>query len=641
MIVRFPIFLRRKSYLVALCLFAILARASLAGEAPPVSRLTSDAARARLDELRKEVAHHDKLYFEEADPEISDYEYDELKRELIELEQTLSDSKAPSGETLDVGDDRTAGFSTYRHRERMLSLDKTYSERDLRDFDARLRKTLAVGDGVTYVVEPKFDGLAVSVTYVKGKLVRAATRGNGIEGDDITANALTISNLPRVLHEVNSVGGEQAPLPDVVELRGEIFMSWKEFRRINRERGAAGEPLFANPRNLAAGTIKELDARDVAQRKLEIVFYGWGAFEPATARPASQQQFHRWVRAWGLPFVEKTWTARGIDEVWSAVKTEGEARSTFAFPTDGAVVKLDAVAPREELGATNHAPRWAIAYKFAPERVETKVLGITVQVGRTGILTPVAELTPMQLAGSWVTRATLHNRDEIARRDIRVGDFVYVEKAGEIIPAVVGVNTARRTPESRRYVFPATCPACGAEVERLDGEVAERCSNENCPMQLRRRLEHYAAKWCVDIEGLGPVMIGRLVEKGWVKDIPDIYRLKRGDLLGLGKNVEKSTDRLLTAIERSKRVELWRFLYGLGIPQVGVVSAKKIAHSCGDLKTLMQRCAKAGEGQGDDFSGAGVSKAAVLALRSYFSDPKNHARIDEFVRLEVEPVERG
>jgi DNA ligase (NAD+) len=463
-------------------------------------------------------------------------------------------------------------------------------------------------------------------------MVRAVTRGNGIEGDDITANARTIRTLPQTLK-----AAEGTPLPDVIEIRGEIYLTNVEFQRINKLREEAGEPLYANPRNLAAGTIKQLDPREVAQRKLEIVLYGLGYCEPQAALPSTQSGYHELVRAWGLPSVEKYWPVQGADETWAAVQELDKLRASFAYPTDGAVVKLDSIPLQRESGATSKSPRWAMAYKFAPERAETKLNAITIQVGRTGVLTPVAELTPVHLAGTTVGRATLHNRDEIARKDIRVGDYVFVEKAGEIIPAVVGVNKDRRAPECVAYVFPEKCPVCETPAVQFEGEVAVRCPNYECPVQVRRRVQHFASKACVDIDGLGEAMVDVLVEKGWVKSVPDIYRLNRDDLLTLGKNVGKSTDNLLAAIERSKTAELWRFIHGLGITHVGVAAAKDLAQKFGGLEALAQA-------KFEDFVAEkksvieGIGETMALAIMEHFNDPRNRALVSELLALGIAPT---
>jgi DNA ligase (NAD+) len=596
-----------------------------AGEQRPAP---AEQARARIEVLRAEIRHHDELYYKKSAPEITDAAYDRLKRELAALEQEFPSATGGSTPSDSLGDDRSGAFPLYRHRERMQSLDKSYTEADLRAFHARLAQSLRRSD-LTYIIEPKFDGLAVSVTYEKGQLVRAVTRGNGIEGDDVTANALTIATLPRALSPTASDGSPH-PLPDIVELRGEIYLPWPEFARINREREAAGETPFAHPRNLAAGTLKQLDPREVAQRRLAVVFYGWGAWSPVATLPASQRDFHARVRAWGLPGLEKFSTAITADEIWSAVRAFDPTRAQLEFPVDGAVVKLDAVGLRNEVGATEHAPRWATAYKFAPDRAETQLLAITVQVGRTGVLTPVAELAPVQLAGATIARATLHNRDEITRGDLRVGDFVYVEKAGEIIPAIVGMNTARRTPASIPFVFPAHCPACQTAVVAVPGEVAVRCPNPDCAAQLKRRVQHFASTACLGIEGLGPTLIDALVESGRIKKLPDLYRLRHEDLRALKGVGDKTAAALITAIAQSRRAELWRFIYGLGLPQIGSVSAKDLARQFRALDTLATASAA------DLAAVLGASTAA--AVSDYFEVPDNRAVVADLIALGVQPA---
>ena len=590
--------------------------------------MTPAAANKRITALREQVSHHDELYYRRAQPEISDFDYDRLKRELADLEAKFPQFASATTPTERVGDDRLEGFVTYRHRQRMQSLDNTYSEAELRAFHQRLVKTFGRED-LAYVVEPKIDGLAVSVTYEKGKLVRAVTRGNGEEGDDITANARTIHSLPAELK-----ASKKFPVPDVIEIRGEIFLTSAEFQRINQEREEEGEPLYANPRNLASGTIKQLDPKLVAQRKLEIVLYGVGFCEPSVAD--SQSHFHELVKHWGLPTVERTWKATGADEIWGAVGQLDKLRHSFAYGTDGAVVKLDAFAQQREAGATSKAPRWAIAYKFEPERAETRINAISIQVGRTGVLTPVAELEPVALSGTTVARATLHNKDEIARKDIRVGDYVLVEKAGEIIPAVIEVNLKRRTPSCRVYEFPDQCPICGTAAIQLEDEVAMRCPNMNCPAQVRRRLQHFASKACLDIDGLGEAMIEEFVTRGWVKELPDIYGLRREDLLSLGKSVEKSSDNLLAAIETSKRCELWRFIHGLGIPHVGVAAAKDLAGHFRGIEPLM-------EAKTENFIAnkasviEGIGETMARAIIGYFNEPRNRAMVTGLLEAGVQP----
>lgn len=568
-----------KSFIVVVGL--ILTAVVYAADLSPVE------ARREIASLRQEIARHDELYHRKTAPEIGDAAYDRLKQRLVSLEQRYPEAAKSERPLASIGDDRSGLFQTHRHRVPMLSLDKAYATADIRAFDARLAKMLGRSD-LEYVIEPKYDGLAISLTYEKGKLVRAVTRGNGLEGDDITVNVRQIAGLVGELRTANGVS-----VPDIVELRGEIFVPNVEFERVNAEREQAGEPRFANPRNLAAGTVRQLDGREVARRGLQIVFFGMGECTPAATRPATQRDLQASIRAWGLPAIGEIQMAHGIGEVLQAIDAFGGARSRLPFATDGAVIKLNSIAKQTETGVGESAPRWAIAYKFAPERVETVLRAITIQVGRTGVLTPVAELAPVQVGGSKVTRATLHNREEIARKDLRVGDSVYVEKAGEVIPAIVGVNLARRPAEAKPFAFPVACPECYTSLARNAADVTVRCPNFDCPAQVRRRVEHFASKACMDIDGLGPAMIESLVANGWVKDLPDLYRLQRADLLTLGKHNEKSVDRLLAAVEKSKRAELWRVIHGMGLAQVGASTAKDLARQCGSLAALAEHGGKA------------------------------------------------
>ena len=585
-------------------------------------------AAERIDALRAQIAHHDELYFKKAAPVISDADYDRLKRELAEREQARPEL---AGGGVAMGDDRSGLFPSYRHRQRMLSLNKSYTEAELRAFDARLVRQLGTKE-LEYVVEPKFDGLAISVTYEKGRLVRAVTRGNGDEGDDVTANVLAIRTLPRVL-QARTAEGAPNPILNLIELRGEIYLGFAEFARINREREGAGETTFANPRNLAAGTLKQTDSAVTAGRRLEIVFYGHGACEPAGDCPASQQALLRQLHAWGLPTVELPRVVKGADAMWQAVQATGREREAYPFPTDGAVVKLNDGALQRRLGETRQAPLWAIAFKFTPDRVETRLQAITLQIGRTGVLTPVAELEPVKLGGSTVARASLYNRSEIARRDIRVGDFVYVEKAGEIIPAITGVNLSRRTGEPSPYAFPAACPVCQTALVQLKGGVALRCPNAACPAQVKRRVEHFASDAGVNIPGLGPALIDRLVDQGWVKNVADLYRLRREDLLALGPNVEKSTDRLLAAIETSKHAELWRVINGLGIPRVGEMTARDLARCFGGLDAL----ARAERRDFPPDGGPRLGEATVSSILAHFAQPENRAIVAALLDSGVHP----
>jgi DNA ligase (NAD+) len=576
----------------------------------------------KIAELRAEIARHDELYYREAKPLISDFDYDQLKIELAALEvenPELSLEESPSNK---VGDDRLEGFTTYRHRSPMQSLDNTYSESELRDFHARIVRLLGEEQSFSYVMEPKLDGVAVSLTYEQGKLIRAVTRGNGVEGDDVTENVRTIQSLPHQL------SGSSHPV--VIEIRGEIYMTNAEFVRINQGREEAGLETYANPRNLTAGTIKQLDRSEVAKRNLAIVLYGLGHCEPLIV--SSQSDFQHLLKSWGLPVVEKFWKAEDIDQVWVQIMELDSARHDFSYATDGAVVKVDSIAMQQELGSTAKAPRWAIAYKFAAEQSETLLREITVQVGRTGVLTPVAELEPVQLAGTTVSRATLHNQEEITRKDVRIGDTVIVEKAGEIIPAVVSVVLAKRPTDSEIFHFPEACPICETATIQLPDEIAKRCPNLNCPAQVRRRLEHFASKQCLDIEGMGQAVVEQLVEKELISRLSDIYRLRGENLIELEKFAEKSVENLLQGIELSKRAELWRFIHGFGIQQVGSTAAKDLAKTFGSLEEL------AAATEADLVTIDGIGEKTAAGIHAYFRDPLNIQLMEEFKELGIIPT---
>ncbi len=595
-------------------------------------------AAQRIAHLRAELARHDELYYRRARPDITDFDYDTLKAELARLERAFPEAARAAGAdtpTARVGDDRAEGFVRVKHRQAMTTLDNTYDEAELREFHARLVKALGTED-LAYTVEPKIDGVAVSLTYEHGRLTRAVTRGDGEEGDDVTANVRTIRGLPAELRGL--------PLPDAIEIRGEIFLREEEFRRINQLQEEAGEAPYANPRNLAAGTLKQLDATLVASRRLEIVLYGLGHCEPPVVE--SQTAYHDQLRAWGLPVVELFRSVRGIDAVWSAIQELDTQRRGLAYGTDGAVVKLDAFAQQRHpkvgfrgMGADGQAeaarklsPRWACAYKFAPDRAETRVRDITIQVGRTGALTPVAELEPVLLAGTTVRRATLHNADEIARKDVRVGDAVLVEKAGEIIPAVVQVLVAKRPEGSVPFAFPRECPVCRTAAVRGEGEVVWRCPNPECPEKVRRRIEHFASKAGVDIEGLGEEVVALLLEKGLIRRLPDLFRLRREQLLPLKKSGEVWAGNLIAAIAARRRADLWRVINGLGIPQVGAAAAKDLARTFRALDAL----AAASEADLVRIDGFGEKTAA--AVRAWFAEPGNLDLVRDLRAAGVDPT---
>ncbi|HUG09611.1 MAG TPA: NAD-dependent DNA ligase LigA [Opitutaceae bacterium] len=543
-------------------------------------------ARRRIEKLRAEVAHHDELYYKKAKPEVTDFDYDLVKQELADLEAKFPEFSSAESPTARVGDDRVQGFREVAHRQRMLSLDNTYSEAEVRAFDTRLMRLLDEKE-LRFTVEPKIDGVAVSLTYEGGKFVRAVTRGKGDRGDDITANALTIAMIPRTLAH-----SAKHPVPDIVEIRGEIYLTAAEFERINAERAAGGEELFMNPRNTAAGTIKQLDSAEVAKRKLSIVLYGMGHCEPAVV--SSQVGLHESLRAWGLPTVERIWTAKGIDRVWSAIGELDSMRRKFAYGTDGAVVKLDDFEKQRDAGSTDKAPRWAIAYKYKPDTARTRLRAITIQVGKTGVLSPVAELEPVVLAGSTISRATLHNEDEIRRKDIRIGDLVEIEKAGEVIPAVLKSFPEERPSGAKEFDLAAAvggkCPVCGSAIAKVEvaGEEAEgvawRCQNYDCQAQRTGRLGFFCSRGALAIDGVGGVVASKLVELELVRDPPDLYDIAVATLatLNLGTEEEprvfgeKNATKVVAARESARALPLEKWIYALSVPNVGSTTAREL-----------------------------------------------------------------
>lgn len=563
---------------------------------------------ARVLELRAQIEHHNSLYYQQAAPEISDYGFDTLLRELTDLEQAHPELASSDSPTRRVGGKPLEEFASATHIVPMQSLDNTYSPEELREFVARVRR-LAEGRSIHFTVEPKVDGVAISLLYENGRLVRAATRGDGVTGDDVTQNVLTISNIPHRLR------GE---VPAQIEVRGEVYLPKAIFALLNTERDEEGLPPFANPRNAAAGSIKQLDSAVTATRRLAAVFYGTGAW--TGPQPATGLEMFATLQKWGLPISERILEGSDEDSVNAAVLTMGDVRHNFAYETDGAVVKLDSLALRREFGSTAKAPRWAIAYKYEPERAETKLLDITIQVGRTGTLTPVAELQPVFVSGSTVSRATLHNEEEIQRKDIRIGDTVLIEKAGEVIPAVVAVKKDLRDGSEKVFEMPRHCPSCGSPVSK-DG-VAWKCTSHLCGAQVRRRIEHFASKQAMDIEGLGEALVAQLVDASLLQGIAGIYTLDREALLRLERMGEKSASNLLTAIEESRSRPLWRLLNGLGIPHVGVTSARDLASHFHTLDALASAT-------GDILLTIhSIGEIMATAIHTWFRAPENSALLE-------------
>ena len=534
----------------------------------------------QIGELRRRIAHHDRLYYEQAKPEIPDREYDALYRELLDLELAHPELLTPDSPTQKVGGRPQGAFAQVAHLVPMQSLDNTYSDAEIAGFVDRLHRLLPEAE-IPLTIEPKVDGVAIALLYEKGLLIRAVTRGDGTTGDEVTRNIRTIKAIP---------GRLSGRTPARLEVRGEVYLPKETFLRINAERDEQGLPVFANPRNAAAGSLKQLDPNIVAGRGLSAVFYGFGAFEPGLDAPipGTQQEFFERLKEWGLPTDPKIWTARTAPEVMAAIRELGVIRPGFPFETDGAVIKVNEIALHSRLGSTSKAPRWAIAYKYEPEQARTRLLDITVQVGRSGVLTPVAELEPVFVAGSTVSRATLHNEEEIARKDLRIGDWVMVEKAGDVIPAVAAVLTGERDGLERRFAMPPQCPVCKAPVSRTEGEVAVRCTNPGCAAQVRRRIEYFAARTSMDIAGLGEAVVTQLTEAGLLHDVADLYMLREEQLLPLERMGRKSVENLLAAIAASREQPLWRLLAALGIPHVGVAVARTLAATFGSLDRLSE-----------------------------------------------------
>ena len=543
--------------------------------------MTPEKARKRHEELAAKIREYDYAYYVLAKPLISDREYDSLYHELLDLEKEFPELITPDSPTQRVGGQPLSEFKPYHHAIPMMSLDNTYSQEEVREFVNRVQRLLP-GEKLVWLLEPKIDGVAVNLRYEHGILVAGATRGDGVTGDDITANLKTIRSVPLRL------AGHSAP--PVLEVRGEVYMTKAGFQKLNAERAAQGEELFANPRNAAAGSLKQLDPRIVASRPLDILLYGIGQIQGAPP-PSTQLDLLEWLRKLGLKTPERTWLCKSLEELINAIAELDKVRRDFPYETDGAVIKLNSIAQRERCGATAKAPRWAIAYKYAPEQAETNLKDITIQVGRTGALTPVAELEPVLLAGTTVSRATLHNEEDLRRKDIRIGDRVIIEKAGEIIPIVVRAVTEKRTGHEKPFRFPSRCPECGTSVTRdtADGEggVIVRCPNYDCPAQIRGRIEHWCSRGAMDIEGGGEVLVAQLVKTGLVHDVSDLYQLKLEQVASLERMGEKSAKNFLDAVEASRKRDLWRLIHGLGILHVGAGVAKNLARHFPNLDAIM------------------------------------------------------
>jgi DNA ligase (NAD+) len=541
------------------------------------------AAARRIADLREKIRHHNYRYYVLDNPEISDAEYDTLFRELVRLEEVNPEWITPDSPTQRVGAPPEEAFQSVRHTHPMLSLSNVETEEGVVEFDRRIKRFLKWPDSeedreIEYVAEPKLDGLAVELVYERGLLTRGSTRGDGITGEDVTQNLKTIRTVPLSLL---SIEGET--IPDLIELRGEVFIRSRDFRELNHRREKNGEPPFANPRNAAAGSLRQLDSRITARRPLHIYFYGMGEIRGRTfdAHWEALSTFPRW----GLSVNPINRRCRNIGEVLGFFNEVKEGREALPYEIDGIVVKVNRFDLQENLGTVSRSPRWAVAYKFEPRQGTTRIRGIEAQVGRTGILTPVAVMEPVRIGGVTVSRATLHNQDELDKKDIRVGDWVLVQRAGDVIPEVVQSIPSRRTGDEKKYRLPDRCPACGAEVMR-EG-VSYRCTGMTCPAQLKERTRHFASRRAMDIEGLGEKLVDQLVDRGLVRDVADLYSLTHEQLASLERMADKSARNILEALQESRHRDLARVVFALGIRHVGEHVAKVLVRRFGTLDRLM------------------------------------------------------
>jgi DNA ligase (NAD+) len=583
------------------------------------------SARHQVEELRKQIEHHNYKYYVEAAPEISDRDFDRLMQRLQELEKRHPDLVTPDSPTQRVGGQPIQGFRPVRQRVPMLSIDNTYNEKDLREFDARIRRWLK-GQEPRYMVEQKIDGVSVTLVYENGQFSLGATRGDGYRGDDITHNLRTVRDIPLRLRE------DHLRFPKVLEVRGEVYMTNKELSRLNQLQKEHNGRLFANPRNAAAGSLKLLDPRLCAQRRLGFFAHSEGQLEGLKVK--THREFLDLVRGFGIPVVPHSDVFESIDAVLAHCDEQLQARHAFDYEMDGLVVKVNDFTQREKLGATNKAPRWAIAYKVELWQASTRVKDIYVQVGKTGVLTPVAALEPVAIAGSTIGRVSLHNADEIRRKDIRVGDTVVVEKAGKVIPHVVRVELEKRKDRKRSFQFPTKCPACGGRVGRDEGGVYIRCLNPSCPARLKERLRFFAHRQAMDIEGLGPELIDRLVDQKLVQALPDLYRLTMDQLMEVERMGKKSAQNLLDRIAASKDRGLAKVLTGLGIRHVGDRNARLLAEEFGSIDGLMKASAE------EIARTAGVGQVVSQSVREFLHSETGRKTIQELRRFGVKMAEK-
>jgi len=585
--------------------------------------MVTEALKKRVEKLREEIEYHNYRYYVLDQPEISDAQYDRLMKELEKIEKENPELRTPNSPTQRVGAPPLDQFEIVRHSIPMLSLANAFEESEARDFDKRVKKFLGSSSDIDYVAEPKLDGLAVELVYERGQFIVGSTRGDGANGENITQNLRTIKTIPLQLIR------KELPVPERLEVRGEVIMQLKRFKELNRKREEIGDPLFANPRNAAAGSVRQLDSKITAERPLEIYCYALGEVRGYTFK--TQWEVLQTLPKWGLRTNPNVQRCQNIDEVMEYYHKMNEKRETLPYEIDGIVIKVDRLDLQTRLGEIARSPRWALAFKFQPKQETTKILDIRVQVGRTGALTPVALMKPVQVGGVEVSRATLHNQDEIDKKDVRIGDTVIIQRAGDVIPEVVQVITSKRAGSEKKFKMPSKCPVCGAEVVRE--EAIHRCIGLDCPAQLKGRIKHFASKRAMDIDGLGVKLIDQLVEKGLVKDVADIYYIEKGQLIALERLADKSAQNIIDAIEESKTKSLSKFLYALGIRHVGETTAEDLARHVSRLDDFFNLSEE------DLMEVEGIGPEVAASVHQFFRDKKNKESIDRLKKAGVKVIE--
>ena len=585
--------------------------------------MVTEVIRKRVEKLCEEIEYHNHRYYVLDQPEISDAEYDRLMRELEKLEDQYPELRTLNSPTQRVGAPPLEAFEIVRHSLPMLSLANAFDEREARDFDKRVKKFLGTSTDVVYVTEPKLDGLAAELVYESGHFVVGSTRGDGVNGENITQNLRTIKTIPLQLIR------KGIPVPERLEVRGEVIMQIDKFKALNRIREEMEEPVFANPRNAAAGSVRQLDSKITVERPLEIYCYGLG--EVRGYRFKTHWEILQTLPQWGLRTNPHVRRCRNIDEVLTYHEEMNEKRETLPYEIDGIVMKVDDIDLQVRLGEISRSPRWALAFKFQPKQETTKILNIVAQVGRTGALTPVAMMQPVNVGGVEVSRATLHNQDEIDKKDVRIGDTVIIQRAGDVIPEVVEVITSKRTGAEKKFRIPSKCPVCGSEVIRE--EVIHRCIGLDCPAQLKGRIKHFASKRAMDIDGLGVKLIGQLVDKGLVNDVADIYDITKDQLIALERMAEKSAQNIIDAIDASKEKPLSKFLYALGIRHVGEHISDVLAHRFSRLDDFPALS------EDDLMKAEEVGPEVAASVARFFRDKKNRESIERLKKAGVKVIE--